>query len=361
MAAGDGRGRKVVHVDMDAFYASVEQRDRPELRGLPVAVGGSPEGRGVVAAASYEARRFGVHSAMPSRTAVRLCPELRFVRPDFAKYSTVSKQLRAIFSDYTALIEPISLDEAFLDVTVNLRGLPSATEVAQEIRQRVRDELGLTCSAGVGPNKLVAKIASAHRKPDGLTVVPPHRVRAFLDPLPVRKLWGVGPATAKILEELGARRNGDLARMDPKLLEQRLGSRGPSLVRLARGDDPRPVSPHRDRKSRGSEQTFAEDVRDLAVLRRVMAEQAAEICDGLRREGLTGRTVTVKVRYSDFTTVSRSTSLERGTRRPEEVLALAEMLLGRTDAGTRPVRLVGVSLSNLESPEELRQLELPWP
>ena len=246
--------RKIIHIDMDAFYASVEQRDHPELRGRPVAVGFSREARGVVAAASYEARRFGVHSAMPSVVARRLCPTLTFIKPDFNKYRAVSRQMRAILAEYTDLIEPLSLDECYLDVTENKQGIPYASRVAALLRRRIRDELGLTASAGVAPVKFVAKIASDHRKPDGLTVVPPEQVLAFIHPLPVSRLWGVGPATQRRLEAMGLERIGDVARHDRFELASRLGKQGLWLYRRAWGEDPRPIRPHRVRKSRGAEQ-----------------------------------------------------------------------------------------------------------
>lgn len=351
--------RRILHLDMDAFYASVEQRDDPTLRGLPVVVGGSPEGRGVVAAASYEARRFGIHSAMPCARAHRLCPQAVFVRPDFARYKEVSAALRAILHEVTDLVEPLSLDEAYLDVTENHLGLSTGTEVARHLRARVREELGLTCSVGVAPLKFVAKIASDHHKPDGLTVVPPERVLDFIHPLPVEELWGVGPATARRLRPLGVRTIGDLARIPAGELQERLGKHGAFLARLARGDDPRAVQPHRTRKSRSAERTFAEDVVDRAVLEEVLDEQAVSVCATLRRLGVVGRTVTLKLRYADFTTLTRSETLARPTDRPEHVSTVARALLQRTEAGDRPVRLVGVGLAGLTEPGPGRQLELP--
>ena len=355
----DAPVHKIIHVDMDAFYASVEQRDRPELRGRPVVVGGSPDSRGVVAAASYESRRFGIHSAMPMSQAVRRCADLVIVRPRFEVYRSVSRQVRAIFDAYSDLVEPLSLDEAFLDVTDDHAGLGSALATARTIRQRVREELHLTCSAGVSSVKFVAKIASDYHKPDGLTVVPPERILAFVHPLPVRKLWGVGPATEARLHELGIRTVGDLAGLDPADVHRLLGSHGDSLWRMAHGDDPRPVRPHRPRRSRSSEETFAEDVLEVAVLERVLADQAEGVCRGLEGAGLVGRTVTLKLRYDDFTTITRSATLEDATRDPHRVIEVARALLARTEAGERPVRLVGVGLANLERPTPRAQLLLP--
>ncbi|MCO4746221.1 MAG: DNA polymerase IV [Proteobacteria bacterium] len=336
--------RKIIHVDMDAFYASVEQRDDPALRGRPVVVGGTPDGRGVVAAASYEARRFGIKSAMSASKAKRLCPETVFLRGDFAKYRRVSRQVFAIFHDTTEMVEGLSLDEAFLDVTENKVGLSTGTEVAKIVRKRIFEELHLTASAGVAPMKFVAKIASDYRKPDGLTVVPPHRVLEFIHPLPIERLWGVGPATAKRLHSAGIRTVADLAALEEHQVSARIGQRGLYLHRMANGHDPRPVRARTGRKSRGSERTFSEDVDDIELLRRRMREQAEKICDGLAAKGEKGKTVVIKVRYADFTTITRSRTLPRPTSDGREVAAVAVALLDETEAGIRAVRLIGVSL-----------------
>ncbi len=255
--------RRIVHLDMDAFYASVEQRDAPRLRGRPVAVGGSPEGRGVVAAASYEARAFGVRSAMPMARAVRLCPELCIVPPDFAKYKQVSEQVMAILRSCTDLVEPLSLDEAYLDVTQNFWGMGYGSLVAKELKRRIREQTACTASAGVAPNKFLAKIASGWRKPDGLTVISPDRVERFLHELPVDALWGVGPVTAERLRKAGIAKVVDIRTADPQRLRQTVGSLADWLRRLSYGDDPRPVVPHRAAKSASSETTYAEDLRDV--------------------------------------------------------------------------------------------------
>ncbi|MEZ4318514.1 MAG: DNA polymerase IV [Myxococcota bacterium] len=354
--------RKFLHVDMDAFYASVEQRDDPTLRGRPVAVGGDPEGRGVVAAASYEARRYGVHSAMPAGQALRLCPDLIFVRGSFAKYRAASQHMHAIFADYTDQIEALSLDEAYLDVTENHAGLEFASQVAVEIRRRIWDELELTASAGVAPVKFAAKIASDHRKPNGLTVIPPEQLLAFLHPLPVRKLPGVGPSTEGRIRALGIHTIGDLARRDLRELERRLGSRGSWLWNMAHGEDPRRVVASRIRKSRGSERTFDTDVTDAARLLDFLAEQIRSLCEGLQRASEKARTVTLKIRYADFTTVTRAATLPRATDAVEDVLPEVHRLLARTDAGTTPVRLAGVTFSNFTSAAEgaEEQLDLPF-
>ncbi|HUP56393.1 MAG TPA: DNA polymerase IV, partial [Bdellovibrionota bacterium] len=269
--------RKIIHVDMDAFYTSVEQRDRPELRGKPVVVGGSAEGRGVVASASYEARKFGVRSAMPSKRAAQLCPNLIFVRPNFEKYTEASRRIRAIFESVTELVEPLSLDEAYLDVTENKLGEPLAGKLAILIKRRIRDELQLTASAGVGPNKFVAKIASDLKKPDGLVVVPPERVREFVDPLPVERFWGVGPATAKRLHSLGLRTGKDVRECSLSILEAALGKFGAFLHGLSQGIDDRAVESDWDPKSRGAETTFGKDLLEVPRLQQVLDELSQEV------------------------------------------------------------------------------------
>jgi DNA polymerase-4 len=351
--------RKIIHVDMDAFYASVEQRDRPELRGKPVVVGGSPEGRGVVAAASYEARRFGVKSAMSARRAIRLCPQAVFVRPDFDKYSAVSKQIREIFHSVTDLVEPLSLDEAYLDVTENKLGVPLARDVARHLKDRIRAELNLTASAGVGPNKFIAKVASDLRKPDGLVVIPPEKVMAFVETLPVERLWGVGPVTSKRLQELGWLTAGDLRRAGEEALVRELGKFGAFLHELSNGRDDRPVEVGWERKSRGTEETFSKDVLDLDTLLGELHTQVESVAEDLREAESLARTVTIKVRYSDFTTITRSRTLWAPTDKARHFeKAARELLLHHTDAGSRPVRLLGFSLSGLVNPEDPVQLWL---
>jgi DNA polymerase IV len=337
--------RRIIHVDMDAFYASVEQRDRPELRGQPLAVGGRPEGRGVVAAASYEARKFGVYSAMSMAKAVRLCPSLVIVRPDFARYKAASNAVFAIFREVTPLVEPLSLDEAYLDVTENTWQEPLATNVARRLKERIRAETGLTASAGVAPNKFLAKIASGWQKPDGLTVISPGKVEPFLQQLPVDALWGVGPVTAKRLRARGIERLVDVRTTDPTALREAVGSMADWLRKLAAGEDDRPVQPNRESKSSGSENTYPEDLTEIAVIRAEIAEMATRAVAWLERRALFARTVTVKVRYDDFSTITRSHSA-RATRDSHAILARALQLLERTEAGRRPVRLLGVSVHN---------------
>jgi len=334
---------------MDAFYASVEQRDRPELRGQPVAVGGLPESRGVVAAASYEARAFGVRSAMPMSRAVRLCSELRIVSPDFAKYRAVSSQIFAIYRDVTPLVEPLSLDEAYLDVTENAWGETLGVEVAKRLKAAIREATALTASAGVAPNKFLAKIASGWRKPDGLTVVAPERIESFLQRLPVDALWGVGPVTAKRLRERGIQRLVDVRTADPETLKATVGSMAEWLRRLANGEDDRRVEPNRPTKSSSSECTYPEDLTDLDRIRDEIAGMARDNALWLGRKGMVARTVTIKVRYSNFTTITRSHSQEP-TSDPEEIVQRAVALIDKTEAGQRPVRLLGAGVYKLEPP-----------
>jgi DNA polymerase-4 len=339
--------RRIIHIDMDAFYASVEQRDAPELRGRPVAVGGSPESRGVVAAASYEARKFGVRSAMPMARAVRLCPELLIVRPDFSKYKAASEKVMEILHSATPLVEPLSLDEAYLDVTENLWGEPLAMNVARRIKEEIRKNLDLTASAGVAPNKFLAKIASGWDKPDGLTVIAPERVESFLHKLPVEALWGVGPVTAKKLRGIGITRLVDVRTVERTVLESTVGSLAEWLVNLSHGIDERPVEPERERKSVSSETTFARDLVDMAEIEKELDALAADVALSLERKGLVARTVTIKVRYADFTTVTRSHTAQGATRSAKSLSVRARALLERTDAARRPVRLLGVGVHGL--------------
>ena len=332
---------------MDAFYASIEQRDNPALKGVPVAVGAPAESRGVVAAASYEARRFGVRSAMPVATALRLCPKLVVVRPDFRHYRAVSQQIFALLRSATPLVEPLSLDEAYLDVTENAWGEPLAREVALRLKKLIHAETGLTASAGVAPNKFLAKIASGWRKPDGLTVIAPERVESFLQKLPVEALWGVGPVTARKLREAGIERLVDVRAAPPERLERAVGSMAGWLRQLSTGDDPREVCPDRPTKSVSAESTYAEDLVDLEALRSELDGMARSVAAGLERKRLTARTVTIKVRYSDFTTVTRSHSAVPATRDPSRIAERALALLAKTDAGSRPVRLLGAGAHGL--------------
>ena len=360
----DPSQRKIIHVDMDAFYASVEQRDNPELRGKPVAVGGQI--RGVVAAASYEARRFGVRSAMPSVTARRRCPELIFVKPRFDAYREVSHQIRAIFHDYTPLVEPLSLDEAYLDVTEDLKGIGIATIIAQEIRARIRAETGLTASAGVSYNKFIAKLASDQNKPDGLCVIPPSKGEAFVATLPVSRFHGVGPKTAEKMAKLGIHSGADLRAQSLAFLQHNFGSSGEYYFNLARGICHRQVKPNRPYKSIGAEDTFLTDLIDGDAIIAELDRISQTVWRRIEEKEIKGRTVTLKVKYRDFQIVTRARSLDRNVASREEFLGLGVNLLRNMLPLAKAVRLVGLTLSNLtesadrdELEPEALELELP--
>ena len=342
---------------MDAFFASVEQRDDPALRGRPVAVG-SASGRGVVAAASYEARKFGVRSAMPSVVALRRCPDLVFTKPRFDQYRAVSQQIRAIFLDYTPLVEPLSLDEAYLDVTANLKGLPSATATAEEIRARIRAETGLTASAGISYNKLLAKLASDQNKPDGQCVITPARGADFVAALPVERFHGIGPRTAEKLHAMGIRTGADLRALDLAELTRRFGKAGGWYYGIARGEDDRAVTPDRPRKSAGSETTFAEDLSDPARVEAELAKLAEDVWRWIERTGGRGRTVTVKARYADFRTVTRRRTLGRAIDERAPLHDTAIALVRPLSPLRSGWRLLGVSLSGCASAESVPELDL---
>ncbi len=351
------KARKIIHVDMDAFYASVEQRDQPKLRGKPVVVGGKPGGRGVVASASYEARKFGVRSAMSSTQAHRLCPRAVFVRPDIQKYVKVSREIRAIFHSVTPLVEPLSLDEAYLDVTENLLGEPLAGKIALHIKKRIRKELGLTASAGVGPNKFIAKVASDLKKPDGLVIIPPEKAESFVVDLPVERYWGVGPATAKLLNRNGIYTGRDLRKKSRAELEKILGRFGEFLHGLCRGIDHREVEVGGESKSSGTETTFAKDIRDVPILLKIIEELAGDVSRDLRKMNRPGRTVTLKLRYSDFKTITRSRTVPEFLDDEREIATIAaDLLVSSTEAGKKPARLIGISVSNLRSDQHPEQL-----
>lgn len=343
--------RKVIHIDMDAFFASVEQRDDPSLRGKPVAVGGSSK-RGVVAAASYEARRFGVRSAMPSVTAARLCPDLIFRKARFDVYRQVSDQIRAIFLDYTPHVEPLSLDEAYLDVTADIKGIGSATRIAEQIRSRIRAETGLTASAGVSYNKFLAKLASDQNKPDGLCVIRPGQGAQFVAGLPVRRFHGVGPRGAEKMARLGIETGADLAAKDLAFLRANFGSFAEYLFRAARGVDLRQVRADRPRKSVGGERTFFDDITGTEALRATMMEIVEIVWARIDRSGARGRTVTLKLRYADFTTITRARSLHQFVADKAEFSALGHALLEDLMPLPQPIRLMGLTLSALERSEE---------
>ncbi|HEY3314018.1 MAG TPA: DNA polymerase IV [Bacillota bacterium] len=357
----EGAGRSIIHVDMDAFFAAVEQLDNPALRGLPVIVGGSPQARGVVSTASYEARRFGVRSAMPTRQALALCPQAILVRPRIDRYVAFSRQIRRVFHNYTDLVEPLSLDEAFLDVTRagRLSGR-TATAIAAEIKTRIARETGLTASVGVAPNKLLAKLASDLKKPDGFVVLDEAAAERLLPELPVRQLWGIGLRTEEELHRIGVFTVGDLRRVDPALMVRIFGRRAEEVALLARGIDERPVEPRQETKSVGVETTFAHDVRDRERLLAVLGDFAAEVADRLREGHFLARTVTVKVRLADFTNLTRSQTLHEPTDEAGVFAEAAAGLAERAIPGTSPVRLIGLAASNLLRPGDFYQVGLPF-
>jgi DNA polymerase-4 len=340
--------RKIIHIDMDAFYASIEVRDRPELRGRPVIVGGRPDGRGVVLSATYEARAFGVRSAMGSARAARLCPEAVFVRPEFAKYVAESRRIHALFAEVTDVVEPVSLDEAYLDVTVNRLNEPLAQEVAARLRARIREATGLTASAGVAPIKFAAKVGSDYAKPDGLCVIHPGRLQAFLAALPVGVIPGVGPKTVERCRAHGILLVGDFLKRDPEELRRWFGVSAEWFRAAAAGIDDRPVAPHGgEAGSIGAEQTFERDVRSIAEATERLPPIADRVASRLKRSGQTARTVTLRVRYADFRRVSRSRTLGCAVTSAEAILAVACSLLPETEIGALQARLLGISLSHL--------------
>ncbi|GGG05786.1 DNA polymerase IV 2 [Rhizobium wenxiniae] len=343
--------RKIIHVDMDAFYASVEQRDNPELRGKPLAVGGAAA-RGVVAAASYEARKFGVHSAMPSVTAARKCPELIFVKPRFEVYRAVSQQIREIFAEYTPLIEPLSLDEAYLDVTENLKDMPIATEIALEIRAKIKAVTGLNASAGISYNKFLAKMASDLNKPNGQAVITPKNGPAFVEALAVKKFHGVGPATAEKMHKLGIETGADLKAQSLQFLTQHFGKSGPYFYGIARGTDDRQVRPDRVRKSVGAEDTFSRDIDDLDRATGELKPLANKVWTYCEAKRISGKTVTVKIKYSDFTQATRSRTGALPFSSGQDVLDAASELLKTVYPFKRSVRLLGVTLSSLTGAQD---------
>ena len=350
--AGASEIRKIIHVDMDAFFASIEQRDFPELKGKPVIIGGDPGKRGVVSTASYEARVYGIRSAMPSVTARRLCPQGIFLHGNMQKYREVSRQIREIFYRATDLVEPVSVDEAYLDVTVNHYGEKSATRVARRIQRQIFEELQLTCSAGVSYNKFLAKVASDFHKPAGLTVITPKDAEAFLEALPIRKFHGIGRVTAAKLLGMGVKYGRDLKKFERESLIGLFGKTGEYYYDIVRGIDLRPVEVEYERKSLGREITLERDCADLETLQRYIRRLSAKVADLLKQGGLAGKTVTVKIRYDNFETVTRSMTLRKPVRDSATIGAVALELLSRTEAGTRPVRLFGVTVGNFPDERE---------
>ena len=360
--------RKIIHIDMDAFYASVEQRDRPELKGKPVIVGGDPQSRGVVAACSYEARKFGIHSAMASSTAYRICPDAVFIRSRYDVYRAVSSQIREIFCEYTDLVEPLSLDEAFLDVTENYKGMPSATLIAREIKRKVYDRTGgLTSSAGVSFNKFLAKVASDINKPDGITVITPEMADEFMNKLPIRKFFGVGKVTEEKMFSFGIKTGADLKKFKKEKLIQLFGKSGSYFYDIAHGLDDRPVEPNRIRKSIGKETTFSEDINDTDQMIEVLEDIAAKLENSLIKKDAKGRTITLKMKYFDFQSITRSITIDEPADSASVIMKYVRPLLSKTEAGEKKVRLLGISISNFDDQEtnsvkvcKYRQLPLPF-
>lgn len=343
--------RQIIHVDMDAFYASVEQRDDPSLQGRPVVVGGNPNSRGVVSTASYEARETGIHSAMPLVEAQRRCPQAVFLPVNIQKYRKVSQQIREIFLTYTPLVEPLSLDEAFLDVTASTRLFGSAEKIALTIKERIKDELNLCASVGVASNKFLAKLASDLEKPNGFVVIDSNGIQEFLDPLPVGRIWGVGKKMLERLENLNVHTISDLRRIDQASLSRFFGSWGNQLYLLARGIDNRPVESVHEAKSIGRETTFAFDISDRQELETILLELACDIGQNLRKEKLKSKTITLKIRYNDFRTLSRSHTLSQATHLEDIIYTKARQLLSEITL-QRPLRLIGITASNLTDQEE---------
>ncbi|MDA2928968.1 DNA polymerase IV [Acidobacteria bacterium AH-259-O06] len=356
--------RTIFHVDMDAFYASVEQRDHPAYGAKPVIVGADPkggQGRGVVAACSYDARKFGIHSAMPISKAFQLCPKGIYLRPNFKKYTEVSREIRTIFHCFTDLIEPLSIDEAFLDMCHAVQDEKTALQVAQSLKHRIFQEQQLTSSIGIAPSKFVAKIASDLKKPNGLVLVCSNEVQSFLDPLPISRLWGVGPKTAARLSEMGIKTILQLRHFDKLDLVQRFGKLGEHLWKLSNGIDNRPVVEDREPKSIGHETTFSEDVLDNHVLEQTLERLSKSVSERLGKRELSAKTVNLKLRYSDFTTITRQTTLREPLEGASDIYSVAQRLLRRFRDPSRKIRLIGVSVSSLESALSLafpRQMKL---
>ncbi len=355
--------RKVIHIDMDAFYASVEQKDNPELKGKPIAVGGSKE-RGVVAAASYEARKYGVRSAMPSITAARKCPDLIFVRPRFDRYKEISSQIRAIFYEYTDLVEPLSLDEAFLDVTENKKNHKSAIFIAQQIRDKIFETTGLTASAGVSVNKFVAKVASDINKPNGMKVIMPEEVVPFLEQLPVEKFFGVGKVTAKKMKAMGLHKGKDLKQLSLLELIRYFGKQGRFYFNIVQGIDNRPVNPDRIRKSISVENTFNEDQSDVEAMKKELLALSATLEGRIERSGARGKTLTIKIKFADFQIANRSKTVKQVILKSADIYEIScKLLVEHLETGAA-VRLLGIGIYNLENKEEIawmdRQLKLEF-
>ena len=351
-------GKKFIHIDMDAFYASVEQRDNPSLKGKPVVVGGTPESRGVVSAASYEARKYGIKSAMAIKTALQLYPKLVIIQPDFKKYITISKKLKSIYHEYTDLVEPLSLDECYLDVTENKKGISTATEIAIELKKRIKEDLNLTASVGVAPNKLLAKIASEHNKPDGLFIIKPHQVDDFMKNLDVKNLWGVGKATYKVLQKMNIKTCGDLQKLSVVELVDSFGVFGETLYNFTRGIDNRKIELDQEVKSIGSEITFPFDTNDIPFIKKNLYEQLEVVINRLIKYKIKAKTITVKMTYADFKKITRSKTINYYTDDIKDIFRISGLLLKKSEIGKKKIRLIGISLRNFDLYKNRDQLEL---
>ena len=340
--------RKIIHIDMDAFFASVEQRDFPQYRNKPLAVGGITK-RGVVAAASYEARKFGIHSAMPSKLAIQKCPHIIFVKPRFDVYKMVSRQILEIFKEYTDLVEPLSIDEAYLDVTSNKRNMPSAMLIAKEIKHRIKNETQLTASAGISVNKFLAKVASGMNKPDGLTVIEPDEVDDFIKSLPIEKFFGVGKVTAAKMKKIGIKTGSDLFKFEEIDLVKIFGKAGLYYYKIARGEDNREVKPDRIRKSIGTEKTFENDLSDKTVIIEELGRISKDVINRMHRAKTIGKTITLKIKYHDFIIKTRCKSLDHDVLSCDELFGVARNLLNSHDLPDKAIRLLGISVSNLNT------------
>ena len=350
--------RKIIHIDMDAFYASVEQRDNPLLRGKPLIVGGTPERRGVVSAASYEARKYGIRSAMPTKAAMRLYPNLKIIQPNFEKYTAISEQLFQFYLEYTDIVEPLSLDECYLDVTENKLGIKTATEIGRRLKAKIKKELFLNASVGVAPNKLLAKIASEIDKPDGFFVIKPHQIENFMKNLDIKYVWGVGRVTYKKMQELGINTCGELQRFSLIELADYFGSFGETLYYFCRGIDNRKIIAEHEIKSIGSEITFPVDSNDLEYIKNNLYMQIERVYERLTSENIKAKTITLKAKYSDFSQITRSKTLDFFTSDMKEIRQTALELIKKTEIGRKKIRLIGVSISNFNTKENFQQLEL---
>jgi len=351
-------GKKIIHIDMDAFYASVEQRDNPDLKGKPIIVGGTPKQRGVVSTASYEARKYGIRSAMATSLALKLCPDLIIVQPNFDKYHKISRQLYSFYKEYTDIIEPLSLDECYLDVTVNKKNIKTATEIANLLRNKIKTDLHLTASVGVAPNKLIAKIASDLNKPDGMVVIKPHMVNEFIKNLDVKRIWGVGKVAYKKLESMNIKICMELQKLTIVELIDHFGKFGETLYYFCRGIDNRPVETYREIKSIGAETTFMKDIDNINIIKQGLYNQALRVVNRLKNNNIKGKTITIKLKYADFNLITRSITIDEYLDDINIIYNYCCKLLNKTNVSSKKVRLVGVSVTNFNNMNDRGQLNL---